>query len=205
MWLRDYAAKLQRHLVRDRIISAGDVTFHDTGNGRQIILPWTDPSGGGGGVGVGLRPFQVVVVADPEAEPDADPMPMKIRVVASTLAGGSSTGGTPNLDFNVDDDAEPYLLPPSEGILRGGITLDADGLVTSRWLEIVSEWEKNTEDTFYVEIGTVAAVGDSWRANNSRYGPIDAQICRNWFATGEEGSPIWTVTFLGTSAEHQYE
>jgi hypothetical protein len=118
------------------------------------------------------------VTVDPESE--TSPAPPKIRVYPSTLAGGSST----DIGFTEGDDPA-YLLTPSEGVLQGGITIDGTtGEVTSRWLEIVSELGTDDDTTFYVEIGTVAAgeTEGSWIVSNSRYGPIHAQICRNWYA-----------------------
>jgi hypothetical protein len=130
-----------------------------------------------------VRPFGLSIVLE-----DDEPM---VRVRASTLAGGSAT----DLGF-ASADSPPYLLPASAGVVQGGITIDANGGVTSRWIEIVAELSADTEDTFHVEIGTVAELDEGWRANNSRYGPIDVQICRDWFAN----PPRYGVTFIGSEA-----
>jgi len=122
-----------------------------------------------------IQPFQLMV-ASTEGE---NPTPC-IRVAASTLAGGSSA----DLGFSEGDDP-PYLLTPSKGVLVGGITIDGTtGDVTSRWLNIESTMPEDDGTTFYVEIGTVTD-GESpgtWIVSNSRYGPVFAQICRNWYA-----------------------
>ena len=128
------------------------------------------------------KPFQLIVATD-SADTSVPPAP-KIRVVPSTLVGGSST----DLGFSEGDDP-PYLLDPSEGVLIGGFTWDdSTGEITSRWLEIQSPVPDSSTGTSYVEIGTVHWVADDsdaggyWTVSNSRYGPINATICRNWFA-----------------------
>jgi hypothetical protein len=119
----------------------------------------------------------------------ASPAP-RVRVYASTLAGGSST----DIGFAEGDDP-PYLLTPTVGVVQGGISIDgATGEVTSRWIEIVSELTPDDDTTFYVEIGTVAE-GESegtWLVSNSRFGPITATICRNWYAAE---APYFGVTW----------
>lgn len=141
----------------------------------------------GGGSQPTIRPLHLIVTTDPE-DTSENP-PKKIRVVASTIAGGSST----DVGFAEGDDP-PYLLTPAIGVVQGGITVDSSGNVTSRWIEIVSSLSADTEDTFYVEIGTVGwdDEAETWLVSNSRYGPIGAQICRNWFTS----PPRYGVTFL---------
>jgi hypothetical protein len=132
------------------------------------------------------RPFQLSLVDVSETETPE----WKVRVLPSTLAGGSST----DIGFALADDP-PYLLTAEEGIVQGGITINATGAVTSRWLEIVSSLSADTETNFYVEIGTVQEPEENvFEVNNSRYGPIDAQICRNWFSN----PPTYGVTWLGS-------
>lgn len=112
----------------------------------------------------------------------------QIRINSSTLAGGSST----DLGFSPGDDP-PYLLPPAAGVVQGGISINgATGEITSRWIEIKPSLSPNTDTTFYVEIGTIGNDGSTWHVANSRYGPIDARICRNWFASS---APFYGVTF----------
>ena len=145
-----------------------------------------------------LQPFQLFVGTDP-ADTTVPPAP-KIRVISSTLAGGTST----DLGFSFGD-SPGYYLDPAEGVLVGGITFDpASGApVTSRWLEILDHFPTSDEvpdGTDYVEIGTVHWVADPldlvngghWTVTNSRYGPITAQICRNWLASE---APFFTVTW----------
>ena len=130
-----------------------------------------------------LQPFQLIV----SSSGGETPTPM-IRVVASTLAGGSSE----ELGF-AEGDAPPYLLTPSEGKLVGGITYDIlTRTVTSRWLEILATIPDPEDGTAYVEIGTVAADGAAWIVANSRYGPLTADVCRNWFAAA---APFYNVTW----------
>lgn len=130
-----------------------------------------------------FQPFQLVVASSGGSTPTP-----KIRVIPSTLAGGSST----ELGFSAGDDP-PYLLDPQEGVIVGGITWDTTtGEITSRWLEIKDSFPDPSyvpDGTDYVEIGTVHWVDDEseagghWTVANSRYGPINATVCRNWFAS----------------------
>jgi hypothetical protein len=130
------------------------------------------------------QPFQLATVNTGTSESPN----WKVRVHASTLAGGSST----DLGFAEGDDP-PYLLTAEEGIVQGGITIDGStGEVTSRWLEIVGGLSEGDDSTFYVEIGTVAFEEGVFTAANSRYGPITATICRNWFAAE---APYYGVTW----------
>ena len=141
---------------------------------------WIRP--GGGTAEETIRPFQLIVVSD-----EGDP---RIRVVESTLAGG----GSEELGF-AEGDTPPYLLEPAEGVLVGGITYDvATRYVTSRWLEILPAFPTEIEDgTGYVQLGTITHSGDTWIASNSRYGPITAEIWRNWFAAE---APFFNVIWL---------
>lgn len=134
--------------------------------------------------GSSTSPFALAVTSAP-----GSPSTTRIRVYPSTLAGGSST----DLGFS-EGDEPPFLLVPEEGILVGGITVDQQtGEVTSRSIEILSEMPADTDDTFYVEIGTIALDAGTWSVSNSRYGPINVQICRNWYAAEE---PYFGVTWL---------
>ena len=157
---------------------------HQGADGSLIdpIIPCANP----GGSAPAPNPFQLLVTTDP-ADTSPTPAP-KIRVIPSTLTGGSST----DLGFSPGDNPK-YFLDPSEGVLVGGISWDpTTGEITTRWLEIKSTFPTSDEvpdGTDYVEIGTVHWVADDsdagghWTASNSRYGPINATICRNWFAS----------------------
>jgi hypothetical protein len=68
----------------------------------------------------------------------------------------------------------------------------AAGDVTSRSLGFGNEMPANTADTFYVQIGSYSTVDEKLTVQNSRYGPIDATICRNWFSSE---APYFGVTF----------
>ncbi|MEI6036096.1 MAG: hypothetical protein WCS65_17665 [Verrucomicrobiae bacterium] len=134
------------------------------------------------------QPFTLSVTTDPE-DTNIPPAP-QIRVLPSTLAGGSST----DLGFSEGDHPQ-YLLTPAEGILQGGITIDGTtGAVTSRWLEISATLTADDATTYYVEIGTVHynTTSELWQATNSRYGPITATVCRDWYASA---APFFGVSF----------
>jgi hypothetical protein len=149
---------------------------------------------GAAAVASGL-PFQLIVTTDP-ADTSSPPAPM-IRVIPSSLAGGSMT----DLGFSLGDDP-PYFLEPTEGLLVGGITWGtSDGQVTSRWLEILTELPAAEDGTDYVEIGTVhwasddSAAGGKWVVTNTRYGPVYAIIFRDW---GAASPPYFRANFPNT-------
>jgi hypothetical protein len=161
-------------------------TIARTPNGTSL---WIRPADS---AAAAVKPFQLIVTSS-----GGDP---KIRVIPSTLAGGSST----DVGFAAGDDP-PYLLDPAEGVLVGGITWDptVGPPITSRWLEIKDHFPTSDEvpdGTDYVEIGTVHWVADDsdagghWTVTNSRYGPINASICRIWFAAEP---PFYGATFYG--------
>ncbi len=131
------------------------------------------------------KPFELILVSDGSTK--------KIRVVYSTLAGGLPSG------FSYADDP-PYLLTPTgtSGVVCGGVTIEESYgsiLPNGRFLAIYPEVPVNTTDTFYQEIGSYSLDGDTLAVVNARYGPIDATICRNWFAAE---APFWGVTFIGS-------
>jgi hypothetical protein len=162
------------------------ITVRQDGTGTYIGLAASLPRGGGTSTPT-TRPFELSIVDVSETETPE----WKVRVLPSTLAGGSST----DLGFAFADDP-PYLLTAEEGVLQGGITIDEEGAVTSRWLEIVEQLSADTETNFHVEIGTVQALeGGGFDVTNSRYGPIDANICRDWFSN----PPTYGVTFISAT------
>ena len=75
---------------------------------------------GKGGTAAVLRPFELVVSSEIVGE-TAVP---RIRVVASTLAGGTGI----DIGFS-DADDPPYLLEPAVGILAGGFGHRRRGVV----------------------------------------------------------------------------
>jgi hypothetical protein len=159
------------------------ITVRQDGTGTYIGLAASLPRGGATSTTT-ARPFQLSVVDASETETPE----WKVRVLPSTLAGGSST----DLGFALADDP-PYLLTASEGIVQGGITINTSGQVTARWIEIVEELDEGNSTTAYVEIGTVQALeGGGFSVSNSRYGPINANICRNWFSS----PPTYGVSWL---------
>jgi hypothetical protein len=178
--------QILRELESLRITRVVNGTFRKLPGGTEITV--APQRGGGTSTPAATRPFQLSIVNDSETETPE----WKVRVLPSTLAGGSST----DLDFALADDP-PYLLDASEGVLQGGITIDAEGFITSRWLEIVGTLTPDTPTDFHVEIGTVAydEGNQTWSVENSRYGPIDANVCRDWFSN----PPTYSVTFFAVS------
>jgi hypothetical protein len=173
--------QILRELESLRITRVVNGTFRKLPGGTEITVA---PQRGGGTSTTTARPFQLSVVDVSETETPE----WKVRVLPSTLAGGSST----DLGFALADDP-PYLLTASEGIVQGGITINTSGQVTARWIEIVEELDAGNSTTAYVEIGTVQALeGGGFSVSNSRYGPINANICRNWFSS----PPTYGVSWL---------
>lgn len=184
-WLQTWLNEVLAFAVATRPLPSETCDISEQPDGTRID---PDPVALAAATEATREPFELAVQADPEDESESPTL--KIRVYPSTLAGGSST----DLGFAAGDDP-PYLLTASAGILQGGITIDGDGAITSRWLEIVASLSADTSTNFYVEIGTVAAgeTAGTWIVTNSRYGPIAATICRNWFAAE---APFYGVTWL---------
>ena len=132
-----------------------------------------------------IRFFQLLDAT--ERDDEGEVTARKVRVVASTLAGGSSFGGGENLTFAEGDDP-PYLLTVSgSGVIYGYVTVNVTtGAVTSRSVVQGATMPASSEEggEYYVEIGTFnvpAGDADPISVNNSRYGPITADIFRDWF------------------------
>lgn len=172
-WARAVNAALRRL----RLTSGPGIRLTESANSTAISA---DP-GKGGTSSPPTRPFQISIETGNDDTP-------KIRVRSSTLAGGSAT----DIGFSPGDDP-PYQLTPSAGKLVGGITYNTTTkAITSRWLEILSSVPAPEDGTAYVEIGTIGSNDGEWIASNSRYGPIQVAICRNWFAAT---APRYTVHF----------
>lgn len=131
-----------------------------------------------------------------------------IRIVASTLAGGSaldikdSATGTTSI-FSAGDSPQCLLAPAVDesgvGYVQGGIKVDSDGVITQRWIEAVDTPGTDDHDSdptvHYVQLGTVSydALTETLTVSNVRYGPVDASVCRDWFTA----DPVtYGVTFL---------
>ena len=178
------ADKLNRILAeikRNRPVVAAPLSARVTSDGTHISIKQTL----GGSTPTTTRPFELSIVNIGTTE---SPI-WKVRVLPSTLAGGSSL----DVGFSLADDP-PYLLDAEEGIVQGGVEINAQGIVMSRWLDIAEDLTPDTATEFHVEIGTVAydEESETWSVENSRYGPIDANICRDWFSN----PPTYSVTFF---------
>lgn len=145
---------------------------------RSVALRASDISSSGS---VGSpRPFSCVY----------DETEGKFLVLPSTLGGIPPDGMTWG--------SAPFYLAPTgaTGVIYGILTYSA-GVPTSAALGAAASMPSPTADT--TAVVTIAG----WFTNssgkivaaNARYGPIDAQICRNWFAAS---SPYWGVTFIGS-------
>jgi hypothetical protein len=162
------------------------ITVRQSGDGTYIGLAAALPAGKGGTT-ITLRPLQLSIINESTTEsPD-----WKVRVLPSTVAGGSAI----DLGFSEGDDP-PFLLEAAEGVVQAIVTIDEAGTVIDRAIEIAETLTADTDTEFHVEIGTASYDGETetWSVNNSRYGPIDATICRDWFSN----PPTYSVTFLGS-------
>lgn len=179
-WLRDAFQGLYDEIMRNRPVSGIGTMVYDAPGGRPV-----NAIGGSSTSSLFYEPFRLI-----STDNGADPISLRIRITASTLGGGSSE----DLGFAEGDDP-PYLLTPSGsgGFVWGGITVDqTDGTITSRFLDIGASVPEDTATEFYVEIGSYVIDADTLTVSNSRYGPINATICRNWFASE---SPFYGLSF----------
>jgi hypothetical protein len=158
------------------------------GNGIKVA----DAAGGGksvnlfgarnGATDAATKPFQLI--------PASDDTGAKVRILTSTLAGDTPDG------FSEGDDPPYIFTGVADGtVFYGILTIDDEtGEITSRTLAKGASLPDNTDTEFYVRIGSAAVTDGAAVPVNDRYGPIDAQICRDWFA-----DPVsFGVTFIGS-------
>lgn len=134
----------------------------------------TDPGHPGGG---SSRPFEL-----------RGGIPSECGILESTLAGA-----TPG-DFT---DGFMALALSGDGYVFAKLTIDGEtGAVTAR--ELITGTSSSIDDTdteFHTAIGGYSTTDEVVTVWNLRYGPIDATICRNWFATA---APYYSVSFFGS-------
>ena len=137
------------------------------------------------GAGPVKQPFELVITTEGSDDP---PLP-RVQVIHSTLAG--------ELPDDMDDPLVDFLLVPASGTQQvyGRITIDdTTGEVTEREILQAATVPEDTDTLFHVLIGSYVFEDDVITSvQNYSYGPIGANICRNWFA-GE--APFYGVTFL---------
>jgi hypothetical protein len=119
-------------------------------------------------VAAALQSLELVNASDESAK--------KIRVVYGTIAGESPTG------FADGDDPHYVLTVTGSGVVYGGISIDSEGAITARWVDRAAELPEDTDTDFHVVIGTFSIDSEILSIAQGRYGPIDVQICRNWYA-----------------------
>lgn len=138
--------------------------------------------GEAGGVAgeIALKPFQLVYFVD-----DSDAH--KVRVKYSTLVSEAPTSPTP--ETNLD-----YIFSFTAGNkVYAKLTINGTtGAATARILATAATVPTNTNTEFHELIGSMIEIGDIKSVTNTRYGPIAATICRNWFASA---APYYGVTF----------
>lgn len=164
----------------NRVLPGAGIRITGSPNGTTVAVA--------GAPGKGLilqqcKPFELRVL-----EVDGDKM---IRLYPSTLAGATAI----DLGFKDDDNASPYYFPPETSQVFGKITIDeTNGEITERSIVAASAMPANTSSVFCVSIGYIASGTDTAAPScgNNRYGPINATICRNWYATA---APYYGVSF----------
>lgn len=116
------------------------------------------------------KPFQLVAFKDGATQ--------KVKVLASTMAGDIPTTPSPDGDGNF------IFTPSGTQKIYGKITINSStGVIATRELEAGASLPADTATEFHVLIGQMKANGtDSATVINYRYGPINAAICRIWFA-----------------------
>jgi len=177
---RDIVEEICKYIDINRPISGIGSQVYAAPGGRPVNVTGTH---GGASANI-IQPFELLSQFS-----SGDPPQPEIRVIYSTLAGEAPDGFSPG-------DDPPYILTPvgSEGYVYGVITIDGTtGDITSRALGIDATIPDDGDTTFYVEIGSYSITDGALTVVNARYGPIDVQICRKWFANS---APYWDVTFL---------
>lgn len=146
---------------------------------EQPTLP---PSTGGSTAPVVRRPFELVKIDESH-----------FRLMASTLAGGSST------DIGFDEgDPDPGMVftVSGDGMVYGKLTINSSGEITNREILNGSSPPANTSTTFHTVIGSYGFTDGVLYVSNNGYGPIEAVICRNWFTS--------TAPFYGVTWQYSY-
>jgi hypothetical protein len=152
-------------LKRLVITTDGSVTIEDNGTaGTRLSVPPPTVTT--------YQPFQLLAEGG------------KLRILPSTIAGieptGFSPGDNPHFTFSVADG----------DIIYGKIVYsDTDGTVSAVSIQHGGTMPDNSTGTYYVRIGSVSVSGGIIPVND-RYGPINVQICRNYYA---ENAPYYGV------------
>ena len=97
------------------------------------------------------------------------------------IAYGSIAGIVPSV-FNPGD-SPVYTVSASSGskVYATINYSDTTGVISSVSINVGSSIPTSTTGTHYELIGSVGSSGGSLTTTNARYGPINVQICRNWF------------------------
>ena len=170
--LRDWLNRLRDFAAANKPLPGPACNVYRGTNG-SLIDPIPAPSAAGGEA-VDLQPFELVYFRVDDTH--------KVRVKYSTLAGVAPTSPTPN-----DQDDWEFTFADGNKIYGKVVVNQTTGAVSARTLHSAASVPADTNTDFHVEIGTMwqTGSGDSIRrgTTNARYGPIDATICRNWYAS----------------------
>lgn len=163
-WLRAAVNDLRAFALAERPLPGLGLTATETPYGKMLSAV-----GGDGIVPVELRPFELVSAPLDGA--------LRIRVVTSSLAGGSPTGFSPG-------DDPPFVLDvpaaSDAGVVAAKITISGStGLITDREIIIADgSIPADTSTTFHEQLGSYSIDEDDvMTLANSRYGPVQFYRC----------------------------
>lgn len=164
----------------------GDELGSENGiSGRgDSVGPTTTPqtvTGGGAGIPSNPQPFELV------ASGAAGDNILKVR--ESTIAGDTPSG--------FSDGLKPFTISSGSGVIYAKMTINATtGVVSAVAVEQGSSTPTDTSTVFYEQLGGYSVTGSGGSAvisaYNTRYGPVAATICRNWYAAE---APFYAVSF----------
>lgn len=144
-------------------IAGRGVTLHEVAKGVEIHASISGVSD--------PRPFQITAG-----------VPQSI-ITISTIAGAPPAGFAGGI---------MKITLGSGGYVLAKVTINKlSGDIASREIVVLSTYPDNTDSVFYQGIGYFWTDDSGWHVTNMAYGPVNATVCRNWFAPQ---SPYFGVT-----------
>lgn len=176
---RDHTNYTTSERTSDELGSESSVSAR--GDSAGVLDTPETVTGGGGGVSGSSQPFALVASGTPGDN--------VLNVRESTIAGDSPSGFTAGL--------MPLTIADSAGVVYAKLTINGTtGAVTAVAVEKATTMPSATATVHYEQLGSYTVTGSGGSAviaaTNTRYGPVPATICRNWFAAE---APFYGVTF----------
>lgn len=104
--------------------------------------------------------------------------PNQLTVTESTILGV--------IPGDFVDGKKIFTIASTDGKIYGKITIGADGEPTNAQVLQAAEMPADTAGDYHIEIGTFRVEGTGPDAvlnfSQTKCGPLDATVCRNWFA-----------------------